>query len=351
MATTTMISGLLKTSQVFSFAGIFRRFLMVTGWVLSLLGLATLALVVMIATPLKSPPQLKSISDTAAAVDRSTMPGVQRFAARDGTVLAYRHYPARGVAVGRVAVLVHGSSGSSTSIHALADGLAARGVDTYAPDVRGHGASGTRGDIAYIGQLEDDLADFVAEIRKVNPTAPLTLLGHSAGGGFALRVAGSPIQHLFARTILIAPYLGYTAPTNRPNSGGWASGDIPRFIALILLQGIGIDCCEALPTLAFAVPPNSAPRLVPTYTFRLMRNFATRDFRADLAAATRPLTIYSGVDDELMLADKYAEAVRDFPRVDVRLVDGANHMSILSAQNAVSALAEDVATRPEAGTR
>ena len=37
----------------------------------------------------------------------------------------------------------------------------------------------TRGDIAYLGQLEDDLADFVAEIRKTNPTAPLTLLGHS----------------------------------------------------------------------------------------------------------------------------------------------------------------------------
>ena len=141
-------------------------------------------------------------------------------------------------------------------------------------DIRGHGASGTRGDIAYVGQLEDDLADFVAEIRKINPAAPLTLIGHSAGGGFALRVAGSPIQNLFARTVLLAPYLGYTAPTNQPNSGGWASADIPRIIALMVLRGIGIDCCEALPTLAFAVPPNSAQSLVPTYTDRLMRNFA-----------------------------------------------------------------------------
>src|ERR1700685_3845173 len=89
---------------------------------------------------------------------------------------------------------------------------------------------GPRGDIGYVGQLEDDLADFVAVVRKTAPTAPLTLIGHSAGGGFALRVAGSPLQGLFARTVLLAPYLGYDAPTNQPNSGGWANADIPRII-------------------------------------------------------------------------------------------------------------------------
>ena len=97
--------------------------------------------------------------------------------------------------------------------------------------------SGTRGDIGYVGQLEDDLADFVAVVRKTNPSVPLTLIGHSAGGGFALRVAASPIQNLFGRTVLLAPYLGYKAPTNRPNSGGWANADIPRFI--------GLDRCAA----------------------------------------------------------------------------------------------------------
>ncbi|HJZ20058.1 MAG TPA: alpha/beta hydrolase, partial [Bradyrhizobium sp.] len=60
---------------------------------------------------------------------------------------------------------------------------------------------------------------------------------------------------------------------------------------------------------------------------------------------TKPLTIYCGADDELMLADKYAGAVRDFPRVDVRLIDGINHMGIVAAPTAVAALADDVATR------
>jgi alpha-beta hydrolase superfamily lysophospholipase len=316
-------------------------------WALSAVGAAALLLTAMIATPLVAPPELRSISAARGTVDMSTLPAIERYGARDGTALGFRHYPASGPSTGRVAVVVHGSSGSSgNNIHALSWALAHRGVESYALDIRGHGSSGTRGDIAYVGQLEDDLADFVAALRKTNPTAPLTLIGHSAGGGFALRVAGSPIQNLFARTVLLAPFLGSAAPTNQPNSGGWASPDIPRIIALMVLRGIGIECCEALPAVAFAVPPNSTPSLVPVYTDRLRLNFGTHwDFRTDLAAATKPLTIYSGADDELMLADKYAEAVRDFPRVDVRLVEGVNHLGIVSAPKAVSVIADDVAMR------
>ena len=75
--------------------------------------------------------------------------------------------PPRGPATGRIAIVVHGSSGSSRSaIHALSQALAARGVETYAVDIRGHGASGTRGDIRYLGQLEDDLADLVGKSAR-----------------------------------------------------------------------------------------------------------------------------------------------------------------------------------------
>jgi alpha-beta hydrolase superfamily lysophospholipase len=218
--------------------------------------------------------------------------------------------------------------------------------------MRGHGTSGTRGDIGYVGQLEDDLADFVAVLRKTVPSAPLTLVGHSSGGGFGLRVAGSPIQNLFERFVLLAPYLGYDAPSTRPSSGGWARADIPRIIGLLALRNLGITCCEALPVLALAVPPNSEKTLVSTYTDRLMRNFAVGgDFRRDLAAATKPLTIISGADDELMFSDKYAEAMRGAKvTVEVRVLDGINHMGIVAAPKAVSIIAEDVATRAMAGS-
>src|SRR5229473_2413741 len=320
-------------------------------WAFAATGLVALLLVGLIAWPVRHPPELASISDARKSVDFTALPGISRFQARDGTMLGFRHYPASSPATGRAAIVIHGSSGSSgTTIHALSATLAAHGVETWAVDIRGHGASGTRGDIAYVGQLEDDLADFVAVVRNTTPTAPLTLIGHSAGGGFALRVAASPIQNLFERTVLLAPYLGYDAPTNQPNSGGWASPDIPRILGLLALRKIGIDCCEALPTLAFAVPPNSENILVPAYSDRLMRNFATRGYRVDLAAATKPLMVISGADDELMLADKYAEAVRGItPPVDVKLIDGVNHIGVVSDPKAVSIIADDVAKR-EAGS-
>ena len=320
-------------------------------WTLVVVGAVALLLTAMVATPLVRPPELQSISRTARAVDRSTMPPLLRFSARDGTELAYRHYPARGAASGKIAILVHGSSGSSPAAHALADALAAHGVETYAPDIRGHGGSGTRGDIAYLGQLEDDMADFVALVRKASPNDPITLLGHSAGGGFALRLASSPLGEQFARIIMLAPYLGYDALTNRPQSGGWASADVPRFLAIGLLRRIGIDCCEALPTLAFAVPPDSEKILASTYSYRLMRNFATRGYKADLAAVTRPITLIAGADDELMLPDKYADAVHAVaPQVEVKLIAGIDHMGVVSTPKAVNEIADYVATHGAAGS-
>jgi len=315
-------------------------------WVLALIGFAGLVLAVLIATPVRQPQELMSVSTTARAVDRRDMPTLARFHARDGTELAYRHYPAASPSTGQIAIVVHGSSGSSIAVHALAKAMGARGIETFTPDTRGHGASGSRGDIAYIGQLEDDLADLVGEIRKGSPTAPLILLGHSSGGGFALRVAGSPIQTLFVRTVLLSPYLGYDAPSSRKDAGGWASPDIPRILGLALLHRLGIVCCDQLPAIAFAVAADSKPILASTYSYRLMRNFgASGDYRGDFAAAGKPVAVFAGAADELMFPDKYREAVG--PRIPVRLIDGINHMEIVSAPAAVAAIADDVA---EAGS-
>src|SRR5665213_4058390 len=124
------------------------------GWALSAVGAAALVLAAMIATPLVAPPELHSISAVRGTVDMSTLPAIERFQARDGTALGFRHYPAIGPSSGRVAIVVHGSSGSGNGpIHALSSALAQRGVESYALDIRGHGVSGTRGDIGYVGPV------------------------------------------------------------------------------------------------------------------------------------------------------------------------------------------------------
>jgi len=317
-------------------------------WALCVVGAVALIVAAMIATPLERPPEMKSVSESVKLVDFSTMPPLERFQARDGTWIGYRHYTPNGPATGHGAIFIHGSSGSSGTVnHALTHAIASRGVETWALDIRGHGGSGTRGDIGYVGQLEDDLVDFVAHLRKTAPDLPLTLIGHSAGAGFSLRVAATPImQDMFVRTVLLAPYLGYDAPTNRPHAGGWANVDVPRLLGLTALRKLGIDCCSQLPVLALAVPATSAKYLVSTYSDRLMRNFATRGYRVDLPATTRPITIFGGADDEMMISDKYAETVQAIkPSVDVKLIDGINHMGIVTHPKAISVIAEDVATR------
>ncbi len=59
---------------------------------------------------------------------------------------------------------------------------------------------------------------------------PATLAGFSSGGGFALRFAGSDRQKLFSNYLLLSPFISQNAPTYRPNSGGWVSVGLPRFV-------------------------------------------------------------------------------------------------------------------------
>lgn len=82
-----------------------------------------------------------------------------------------------------------------------------------------------------------------------------------------------------------------------------------------------------------------------------MRNFATRGYKEDLAAVTRPLTLIAGADDELMLSDKYADAVHAvMPAAEVKLIGGVNHMEIVGAAKAVNEIADYVATHGGAGS-
>ena len=77
-------------------------------------------------------------------------------------------------------------------MHPLAKALRDAGASVYVPVLRGHGNFGRSGDIDHIGQLEDDLADFIAVLRPLHPNASFSLIGFSSGGGFVLRVIATP---------------------------------------------------------------------------------------------------------------------------------------------------------------
>jgi pimeloyl-ACP methyl ester carboxylesterase len=308
----------------------------------ALCGVAALALTAALAAPLSAPPPLQSIHDGAVAVDRSAMPDLTRFQARDGTWLAYRYYaPASGQA-DRVAILEHGSSASSSAMHAVAEAMAKAGFSVVSVDNRGHGASGARGDIGYIGQLDDDLADLLALLRTSHPGARFTLIGHSSGGGFVARVAGGPLADQFERFVLLSPYLGYRAPTNRQNDGigRWVAVDMPRTLALRLLEAAGVDWGQGMPVLAFAIAPSEIPIVTPSYSYRLMRSYAApEDWQAPFKRSGARIEVIAGEDDELMNAPAFGPALTPFG-VTVKLVPGVDHMGVVYKPAALAAIVE-----------
>ncbi|MCY2981810.1 MAG: alpha/beta hydrolase [Planctomycetota bacterium] len=85
--------------------------------------------------------------------DYSTLPSLDKYKGADDTDLYYREYDAIGGSIRGSAVLVHGSSADSKSLHPMARALAAAGLRVFALDVRGHGSSGKKGQIDYTALL------------------------------------------------------------------------------------------------------------------------------------------------------------------------------------------------------
>jgi alpha-beta hydrolase superfamily lysophospholipase len=86
-------------------------------------------------------------------VDFSDLPHTSHFTAPDGAKLAFRAYPAAGAAAKGGVVLVHGSSADSSSMHMMAKRFAAAGYAACALGIRGHGESGAKGHIDYVGDF------------------------------------------------------------------------------------------------------------------------------------------------------------------------------------------------------
>ncbi len=282
------------------------------------------------------PPPLASVSDPFEGVDFSNVPAVQTYAARDGAKLEYRAYEGTG---SQVVVLIHGSTDDGSGIHPLARGLRDAGASVYVPVLRGHGTSGGSGDIDYIGELEDDLADFIAVLRSTHPDASFSLIGFSSGGGFAMRVMVGPEAKLFDRFIMVSPVLPHGAPTLRPRNGGWVSIALPRIIGLTILNRVGIHWFDGLPIIAFATSPK-ATNLTGAYSFRLAINFgAPDDYLAALGRSTKPAVVLVGSNDELFYPDRFAPLLKpartDMP---VTIVPGVGHIGMTVTPDGIAAV-------------
>lgn len=300
----------------------------------------------------KPPSAAPAITDPFSAIDERALPELRRYQARDGAQLSFREYPAAGR---QVAVLIHGSAGSSRDMHPLALALQGVGVTVLVPDLRGHGANWPHGDIAHVGQLDNDLADFITKEKPRFPHSAWTAVGFSSGAGFILRIAAEvPLGQVFDRYILVSPYLRYNAPSVRQTDSGakreasgtartaaqsWAAVSTGRIIGLSILNFFGVHHWDGLPVITFPVPAYQES-VTRTYSWRLLQNFgADYDYLADIRRAARPVQVFVGGDDEILDAEKlrieFQSQRRDVP---VFILPGLGHSDMVTNPEAIRAI-------------
>jgi pimeloyl-ACP methyl ester carboxylesterase len=287
----------------------------------------------------KSPPPMASMEKQFRQVAQD-FPAPRQFKARDGASLQYYAYPA---APDKVAVLIHGTAGPGTSMHALAQALRGAGVTAYVLDIRGHGGSGRRGDIDYIGQLDDDLADFVAQLGPAKSGETRTLAGFSGGAGFAIRFAGGPYGLLFDRYVFLSPALP-GSPALRPSAGGWTNISLPRIVTISSLGRFGIHWFDGFPVISYAVSRENSEAATASYSYRLAANFnAGLQHERYLRNIRRPAAILVGDADEQMVADQYAPLLQRLGvSIPVTLVPNMKHTDMIATSAALQAVVRAV---------
>jgi alpha-beta hydrolase superfamily lysophospholipase len=231
-----------------------------------------------------------------------------------------------------VIILLHGSGWHGRYFLPLAESISAEDLaQVYTPDLRGHGLTPERrGDVDYIGQLEDDLADLIAIIRKDNPNAMLIVGGHSSGGGLAIRFGGSRYGKQADAYILLSPFLKYNAPTIRANSGGWAQAHFWRIAGLTMLNNVGIHWFDYLDAIEFMMPEEARDGTETlSYSHRLNTAYAPRNYKKDLRTITQPLLVIAGTADEAFIADQFEPVISQYTAVQVKLLPNLSHMGVI----------------------
>ena len=268
------------------------------------------------------------------------MAPLEPYKARDGAELRFRRYEAN---TNVHFILIHGSSSHSAYWHPFAKFVSeSGGANVYAVDLRGHGPQPLRrGDIDYIDQLEDDLADLIDHIKASEAgTGRFLIGGHSSGGGMALRFAGGRYKDLVEGALLFAPYLGHKAPMVKKNAGGWVSPNIPKIAALKLLNTFGIRFLNGTKVLTFNLPEKYHTGYETLeYSFRLMEGMHPVSYQTSLVQSKAKIMLVVGTGDEAFRTEQFKKGILPYkPEAEFHFVEGAKHLGLLMNAEAMDAV-------------
>lgn len=260
--------------------------------------------------------------------DKDT-PLLRKFLARDSISLSYRFYDSCNVE--RAIILLHGSSAHGEYLHSFADYLSSkRNIgQVYVPNLRGHYNSGnSRGDCDYIGQLEDDLYDLICHVQAQNKK--IILVGHSSGGGLAIRVAGGSYQNLIQGYVLLSPAIPRAPTMRQGTAGGWAKVSIIKIITLSFLNSIGIKKWNHSHVIKFNKPQEYCDgKETLAYSFNLNSSYHPRHpYQNDIKALNNKFVVFVGSDDE---ANDHLQfpILMEGSREHIQIIKGVKHLDIV----------------------
>ena len=307
---------------------------------LFIVGLVTAFVLVASPPPLANPKDVFDFTSLREAPSDIGVPSLRRFPARDGEELAYRFYPST---ADRILIFIHGSSYHGAGYHVLAAAISLGGAaKVVLPNLRGHYQSGRhRGDVEYIGQLEDDLDDLIGFLRAEHLNGPITLGGHSSGGGLAIRFAGGRHGDAVSSYLLLTPIIPQAPTVRGGTAGGWANLNLRRLFGLLALNAIGIHGFNGLPVIDFNKPAkfwDGTETL--SYSYRLNVSYHPRyRYQNDIRALGAPTLVLAGANDEA----NDPEAMRavfaaDAPQAQMMILPRIGHFGIFSDPAALEAI-------------
>ncbi len=268
---------------------------------------------------------------------------LSRYTARDDISLGVRYLPGE-TEEAPLVIILHGSGWHGGAYTGIAHYLADKGdFEILVPDLRGHGPEPlTRGDVAYIGQFEDDLADLIKIHRK--PDQKVVMIGHSSGGGLVIRFAGGQYGSMLDKAILMAPFLKYNAPTVRENSGGWVTALTRRLIGLSMLNSIGITAFNDRTVLQFNFPRSvlegsEGKTATRQYSYRLNTSFAPRDAYLEDIAELPEFLLIAGTEDDAFYAEEFEPVMASANgKGQYLILPGVDHLGLINNKEAMRAI-------------
>jgi non-heme chloroperoxidase len=258
------------------------------------------------------------------SINLETLPPLQKFIARDNQSLSYRLY---GSSKNNLIIMLHGLAYHGSYLDPLAKKLSINAT-VCIPNIRGHYQSGLKkGSCSYIGQLEDDIADLMQHLDYTSFTTT-TMLGHSSGGGLAIRFAGSTYGALIKKYILLAPVIPLCKNLLKPDTN-WASVSNLKIGLLTIANMFGCTWFNNSSVITFNMPPqwrDGTETLV--YDYNLFTSMHPRySQEEDIAALDRKSIIIIGRNDECVNGEIYKKL---FKQSSVHILESANHFSVIS---------------------